>query len=110
VLLWCAAGGFRSILLLFGKQWLSCAYLQQDMVVLVMCFYCFMIEEEVCHSETAAVSCGESSSVCRSSSSKASLAEIRVSQMLDLGSETSLLLTEMYEFELIKVSSWSSFK
>jgi len=60
VLLWCAAGGCGSVLLLNGKQWLPPAYLQQDRPVLLMCFYCFMIEEEVCHSETAAVACGES--------------------------------------------------
>jgi len=55
----------------------------------------------VCHSETAAVACGESSNVGRCNSSQASLAKIRVSPMLDLCSETSLIATDMYIFGLI---------
>jgi hypothetical protein len=42
-----AAGG--RCILLAGKQWLSYACLKQDRPVLVMCFYCYMIEEEVCN-------------------------------------------------------------
>jgi hypothetical protein len=37
----------QMLLLLAGKQWLSYACLKQDRPVLVMCFYCFTIEEEV---------------------------------------------------------------
>jgi hypothetical protein len=110
VLLWCAAGGCSPVVLLAGKQWLSPACLEQDKPVLVMCFYCFMIEEVISLSGTAAVACGESSSVGRCNSSKASLAEIQVSQMLYLGSETSFKSTEMYIFGLFRISSWSSFK
>lgn len=36
-----------TMLLLGGKQLLSYACLKQDRPVLVMCFYCFVIEEEV---------------------------------------------------------------
>jgi hypothetical protein len=39
VLLWCSAGGCRSILLLSGKQWLPPGYSKGDRHVLVMCFY-----------------------------------------------------------------------
>jgi hypothetical protein len=62
--------------LLYGKEWLLPAYIQQDRPVLLMCFYCFMNEEEVCHSDTAAVACGESSSGGMANSSKASLTGI----------------------------------
>lgn len=75
-----------------------------------MCIYCFMIEEQVCRSETAAAACGESSSANRCNSSKASLAGIGVSQMLDLGSNLSLELTEKYISGSIRISSWPNSK